>query len=280
MNKISAVLVIYNEENVIKRCLDSIKDLVDEIIIVHDGKCTDKSIEICEKYTDKIYIQKHKGVAEIHRIFSFNRASSKWILQIDADEYINKSDHKKIKALIENDNITAYSFLWRLWNGEKYITKYSPHKTCLVKKDAIKFIASPHEVINVKFGTISNSNICLEHKPNYNNYSFKIFKSKLKWAKIQARMLSLNFKDIEKIGYKKGQKKWPFPKEIRKKHPILFIPIDGLVPIAFIPYKFKTELNFNILKLIIFQSIYNITLCIYIYKYTHKHNMAILNLNI
>ena len=41
---ISACLVVYNEEKVIRQCLDSIKGFVDEIILVHDGQCTDKTL--------------------------------------------------------------------------------------------------------------------------------------------------------------------------------------------------------------------------------------------
>ena len=47
-------MIIKNEEQTIARCLDSVKDLVDEIIIVDTGS-TDKSKEIVSKYTDKIY---------------------------------------------------------------------------------------------------------------------------------------------------------------------------------------------------------------------------------
>ena len=47
-NKISACLVVRNEEKIIKKCLDSIKDVVDEIIIVHDGEYNDKTLKICK----------------------------------------------------------------------------------------------------------------------------------------------------------------------------------------------------------------------------------------
>ena len=43
-NTISACLVVHNEEKLIGRCLESIKNLVDEIIVVHDGPCQDKTL--------------------------------------------------------------------------------------------------------------------------------------------------------------------------------------------------------------------------------------------
>jgi len=51
---ISLAMIVRNEEDVLTRCLDSVKDYVDEIIIVDTGS-TDKSIEISKNYTDKTY---------------------------------------------------------------------------------------------------------------------------------------------------------------------------------------------------------------------------------
>ena len=54
MITISLCMIVKNEEAVLKRCLDSIADLMDEIIIVDTGS-TDKTKEIAAQYTDKIY---------------------------------------------------------------------------------------------------------------------------------------------------------------------------------------------------------------------------------
>ena len=51
---ISCVMIVKNEESILARCLDSIRDLMDEIVIVDTGS-TDKTKEIARKYTDKIY---------------------------------------------------------------------------------------------------------------------------------------------------------------------------------------------------------------------------------
>ena len=54
MISISLCMILKNEEDVIARCLDCVKDIVDEIIIVDTGS-TDKTKEIVKNYTNKIY---------------------------------------------------------------------------------------------------------------------------------------------------------------------------------------------------------------------------------
>lgn len=54
MKKISLCMIVKDEEEVIERCLDSVKDIVDEIIIVDTGS-KDNTKQIVSKFTDKIY---------------------------------------------------------------------------------------------------------------------------------------------------------------------------------------------------------------------------------
>ncbi len=62
---ISAIIVVssvYNkEEEVLAEALESLKDIADEIVVVHDGPCKDNSVNLARKYTKKVYITKHKG---------------------------------------------------------------------------------------------------------------------------------------------------------------------------------------------------------------------------
>lgn len=88
MIKISAVILTYNEEIHIDRCLRSIIDVVDEIIIMDSGS-SDKTIEICNKYHNCIsYFNEWINYSR-----QFNYAVSKtnfdWVLRIDADEILN-----------------------------------------------------------------------------------------------------------------------------------------------------------------------------------------------
>lgn len=263
-NKISACLVVYNEEKCVERCLDSIKNVVDEIIIVHDGKCGDGTLEICKKYTNNIYVRKHFGVAEPHRPFSFERATGDWILQIDADEFLSDELKNKIPELAKADKARAYEFFWPLWNGNKYITRRWPHKLCFYKKEYFSYIGIPNFVAEVK-GDILRSDLKLEHRPDYYNYEWKVFKNKwLKWAKLQAAFYLEKFEDIGKYNYK--SKKWPTKIRLRVKFPLLFMPIEFLI--TFFKNLLKGAYKEGIVsyKLAFMISCYRVMVNYYIYK--------------
>ena len=81
---LSAVLIVKNEEELLSKCLDTLKG-VDEIIITDTGS-TDKTKEIASKYTDKIYDFPWIDSFCKARNFSNSKATGEWILTIDADE--------------------------------------------------------------------------------------------------------------------------------------------------------------------------------------------------
>jgi glycosyltransferase involved in cell wall biosynthesis len=78
-------MIVKNEEENLPRCLDSIKGVVDEIVIVDTGS-TDKTVEIAKKYTDKIYHHPWQNDFSLHRNQSISYATGDWLLFIDADE--------------------------------------------------------------------------------------------------------------------------------------------------------------------------------------------------
>lgn len=101
MNKISAVISVYNEEKNIEKCLRSLA-FADEIIIV-DNNSTDRTVELARKFTKKIYSQKNDpSKIDIQKNFGFEKATGGWILSVDADEEVSPKLAEEIKREIQN----------------------------------------------------------------------------------------------------------------------------------------------------------------------------------
>ena len=100
---ISLCMIAKNEEKYLEQCLRSVKDIVDEIIIVDTGS-TDKTKEIAKKFNAKIFDFKWVDDFSAARNESIRHATKDWILVLDADEIVEKKDIDKIKNLIENSD--------------------------------------------------------------------------------------------------------------------------------------------------------------------------------
>jgi glycosyltransferase involved in cell wall biosynthesis len=108
---ISVVLAIHNEEHNLPRCLDSIKELADELIIV-DGESTDDSVKIAKNYGAKIISTTNKANFHINKQMAMDAARGIVVLQMDADEVVDEelaSFIKETAKKIEKSGIEQLS---------------------------------------------------------------------------------------------------------------------------------------------------------------------------
>src|SRR3989344_6375284 len=101
MQKLSVVLAVRNEEENLPRCLESVKDIVNEIIVV-DEYSTDSTREIAEKLGAKVYLEKHHDIFHITKQKALEKAKGEWILQLDADEVVSQELAEQVLAIINN----------------------------------------------------------------------------------------------------------------------------------------------------------------------------------
>jgi len=110
---ISACMIVKDEEELLPGCLDSVRDWVDEIVVVDTGS-TDRTIEIAESYGARVFHQPWEGNFSKHRNYSIELATCDWIFIIDADERfsnkdvpllldsVNRGEHKIISVNVFN----------------------------------------------------------------------------------------------------------------------------------------------------------------------------------
>lgn len=99
MEKLSVTIITLNEEKNIARCLESVK-WADEIIVL-DTNSTDRTVEICRKFTDQVFCVDWHGYGKQKNLCA-DRASHNWILNIDSDEEISQEGAEEIKAVLRN----------------------------------------------------------------------------------------------------------------------------------------------------------------------------------
>ncbi len=87
MKKLSVTLITFNESTKVERALKSIAPLADEIVVV-DSFSTDKTEEICRKYTERFLQRAWPGYRD-QKNFALNQVTHEWVLSVDADEVIS-----------------------------------------------------------------------------------------------------------------------------------------------------------------------------------------------
>jgi glycosyltransferase involved in cell wall biosynthesis len=95
---VSATLLTYNNEDILDRCLDSLR-WVDEIVVV-DSLSTDRSLEIARRYTDHVITRPWPGFAS-QRNFSKEHCSGEWILWVDSDEVVSPALREEMLRELE-----------------------------------------------------------------------------------------------------------------------------------------------------------------------------------
>lgn len=109
MKKVSIIVPIYNSENFLNFCIDSLLSQTYknfEILLIDDGS-KDKSLEICKKYSQtdfriKVFHKENGGVASA-RNYGLNHSSGEYILFVDSDDYIDSSMIEILVNMIENN---------------------------------------------------------------------------------------------------------------------------------------------------------------------------------
>ena len=98
MVSISLCMIVKNEEAVLGRCLDCVREIADEIILVDTGS-SDQTKEIGARYTDKIYDYPWKDDFSAARNFGLHEAKMDYVMWLDADDMITPDQRGKFLQL-------------------------------------------------------------------------------------------------------------------------------------------------------------------------------------
>ncbi|MCI1880878.1 MAG: CDP-glycerol glycerophosphotransferase family protein [Sporolactobacillus sp.] len=146
-NLLSLCMIVKNEEKVLKRCLDSVKGGVDEIIIVDTGS-TDVTKKIAAEYTHKIYDYQWTNSFAEARNYAQSKATGEWILALDADEFVyidNLLETRKQLADPKNSFLAFDTKIYSFTGNKGQFTMQHRHTRIYRNQVDIKYRRTIHE---------------------------------------------------------------------------------------------------------------------------------------
>ena len=99
--EVSLCMIVKNEEHNIARCISSVKDVVDEIVVVDTGSC-DNTLTIAQSFGAKVFSCPWEDNFSIPRNVSLEHALGEWILMLDADEQLDQESRAGVRKLTRN----------------------------------------------------------------------------------------------------------------------------------------------------------------------------------
>ncbi len=165
MLTLSLCMIVKNEEMHLERCLSSVKDVVDKIVIVDTGS-VDKTLAIAEKYNANIFHFEWINDFSAARNFALKKCTTDWILYLDADEEVNsnsidelKSYKLKTPAAVYctvksigtsdlNGSVMRYPRLFANFPGVEFTGKVHEQIIDSVRKNKIPLVDSQIEIIH------------------------------------------------------------------------------------------------------------------------------------
>lgn len=204
MATVSVCMIVKNEEKLLGRCLDSLKGIWDELIIVDTGS-TDRTKEIASRYTDLIYDFAWVDDFAMARNFAFSKAGCEYIYSADADEVLDEENRRRFlflkEALIPEVEIVQMWYVTpeEFNTTENFDREYRPKLYKRLRE--FTWIDPIHETVRLE-PVVFDSDIEILHKPhdNHAGRDFRIFQGMIakgqplsrKLHKMYARELMLS----------------------------------------------------------------------------------------
>ncbi len=167
MNRISVCMIVKNEEDILRRCLDSLQGIWEELIIVDTGSA-DGTKAVAAEYTDSVYDFLWTGSFSDARNFAFSKAKMEYIYSADADEVLDEENRARFLALKETLSPEIEIVQMKYGNQLSFGTVYNfdeEYRPKLFKRRrTFQWIEAIHETIRTE-PVVFDSDIVITHMP-------------------------------------------------------------------------------------------------------------------
>jgi len=193
--KLSVTIITHNEEDNIRKCLESVQ-WADEIIVIDSGS-TDSTVEISREFTDKVFFNPWTGMKE-QKQYAVEKASHTWIFSIDADERATEAIMQFIMQELKNPDHDGYRFPrqnYFLGAWLKHGGWYPDHVLRLFRKDQGYFGGiNPHDKVVIKSNKVTTLKVPIIHH-TYKSISQYVAKQNM-YSSISAKELFIAGKNV------------------------------------------------------------------------------------
>ena len=153
--RVTATIICFNEEANIREALESVK-WCDEIVVA-DSFSTDRTVEICREYTDRIFQREWPGFVE-QKAFALAQVNTPWVLNLDADERVSPALRSEAESVLRDPQADGYYvprlvyYLGRWWWRGGW---YPDYRLRLFRRDhAVWGGMDPHEKVVLRGRTV------------------------------------------------------------------------------------------------------------------------------
>ncbi|MCK5214610.1 MAG: glycosyltransferase family 2 protein [Candidatus Omnitrophica bacterium] len=116
---LSVIILTKDEQDCIESCLHSVHGWADEIIVI-DDESTDNTVEIAQRYADKV-ISRKMTIEGTHRNWSYAKAKNKWVLSLDADEEVSEALRDEISKILADTSNKAFAIPIKTYIGNHWV---------------------------------------------------------------------------------------------------------------------------------------------------------------
>lgn len=111
--KVTLAMIVRDESEHIAECLESMKDHVDEIVIIDTGS-KDNTIEICQSFGAKVFQYPWQDSFSVARNQAIDHVRTPWLIQMDADEMMLEADAKRVRDTVRSAHASTANLVYQI----------------------------------------------------------------------------------------------------------------------------------------------------------------------
>lgn len=225
MPAVSIVVCVHRQRNLLERLLRESRGCYDELIVEHDIPDVQDVRSVVEAAGGRFFERPPVFLQEPHWPFLWAQAKHDWILRLDADEFPSEEMKKWLKEFRSAPEppaeISGYTCIWPLWNGQRAISKKWPGgHAFLFHKQRVRFFGMCEQGM-IPDGRWESLDFILHHQPNrksHNLYNMIVRKQSRDGRAFIAQ--TLLGKPTDLVCWRWNSETWPVQWEQVRRHPL------------------------------------------------------------